>query len=255
MIEEPNIYQAICIKEKEKNMLKFIGNGSAFNTKLGNNNAFIKRENELFLIDCGSTNFSRMIDKGILDGVEKITVLQTHLHADHVGSLGDLVGYAFNCMNIKVTILTPSALTADVKAILNKVGVPESCYTSIEIGDSYSPQELVGITFIKPFLVKHVPHLICFAYLLHIEGKQIYYSGDCNMIPEQILTMMLEDKIDLFYQDTSKADFEGNVHLSLRQLTENIPSKLRHKVFCMHLDPIFSVEEANELGFQVVTHI
>ncbi|MBD3108587.1 ribonuclease Z [Bacillus sp. AGMB 02131] len=240
-------------------MLQFIGIGSAFHTALGNNNAFIKKGENLFLIDCGSTNFSRIIEKGVLNGVKHITILQTHLHADHVGSLGDLVGYAFNVMepkqSNKVTIITPKALTEDVKVILAKEGVPENQYTSIEIEDSYSPENLLGITYIKPYQVQHVPHLKCFAYLLEIDGRKVYYSGDCNMVPDDILEEMLAGNIDLFYQDTSKADFEGNVHLSLRKLTELIPEQLRNRVYCMHLDQAFSVEEANELGFRVVQSI
>lgn len=240
-------------------MLNFVGIGSAFNTKLGNNNAFIKKEDELFLIDCGSTNFSRLVQFGLLKDVKKITVLQTHLHADHVGSLGDLVGYAFHVIEpkqeVKVTLLTPTTLTADVKAILEKEGVPESQYVSIEIEDEYTHRDLLGITSIKPIVVQHVPHLKCFAYLMQIDGKTVYYSGDCNMVPEEILVEMLGGKIDVFYQDTSKVDVDGNVHLSLRKLTELIPHELRHKVFCMHLDESFSREEAVDLGFQVVEHV
>ena len=237
-------------------MLKFIGIGSAFNTELGNNNAYLKQDGELFLIDCGSTNFSRMMEMNLLQGVKKITILQTHLHADHVGSLGDLVGYAFNVMEpkgkVKVTLLTPTALTADVKAILKKVGVPESQFNSVEIEDEYRPDNLMGISYIKPYLVQHVPHLTCFAYMFHINGQKVYYSGDCNMVPDEILTSMLAGEIDYFYQDTSKADFVGNVHLSLRELTELIPEKWRNRVYCMHLDPAFSVAEAEKFGFQVV---
>jgi len=240
-------------------MLQFIGIGSAFHTALGNNNAFIKKDGELFLIDCGSTNFSRMIEKDVLNGVKNISILQTHLHADHVGSLGDLVGYAFHMIEprqtAKVTIITPKALTEDVKFILNKEGVPESQYTSIEIEECYKPENLVDITYIKPYKVQHVPHLKCFAYLMEIDGKRVYYSGDCNMVPDEILAEMLAGNIDLFYQDTSKADFDGNVHLSLRKLTELIPASLRNRVYCMHLDQAFSVEEAKELGFHVVSHI
>lgn len=240
-------------------MLNFVGIGSAFNTKLGNNNAFIKKEDELFLIDCGSTNFSRLVQFGLLKDVKKITVLQTHLHADHVGSLGDLVGYAFHVMEpkqeVKVTLLTPTALTADVKAILAKEGVPESQYTSVEIEGEYVAQDLLGITSIKPFVVQHVPHLKCFAYLMQIDGKTVYYSGDCNMVPEEILTGLLAGKIDVFYQDTSKVDMDGNVHLSLRKLTELIPNELRHKVVCMHLDEGFCREEAADLGFKVAEHV
>lgn len=238
-------------------MLMFIGTGSAFNTALGNNNAFIKKGNELFLIDCGSTNFSRIMERGLLEGIKKITLLQTHLHADHVGSLGDLVGYSYHVMKpqqtTKITIITPKALTEDVAGILRSEGISDDQYHSIEIDESYTPENMMGITYIKPYLVTHVPTLTCFAYLLEINGKTIYYSGDCNMIPDDILSKLLAGEIDLFYQDTSKA--ENKVHLTLQQLTESIPEEHRHKVYCMHLDETFDREEAENLGFHVVESI
>lgn len=74
------------------NPIKFLGNGSAFNEELGNNSAFIKDEklNKLLLIDCGSSVFGSLLKAGILNGVKEVNVLITHLHPDHVGSLGDL---------------------------------------------------------------------------------------------------------------------------------------------------------------------
>lgn len=240
-------------------MLQFFGCGSAFNTKLGNNNAFIKQGLELFMIDCGSTNFSRMIQHNILNGIKKITILQTHLHADHVGSLGDLVGYAYNVMEpklkAKVTIVCDKELTNDIHLILKKVGIAADQYTIVEINQEDKFENIFGISLIKSYKVQHVPHLNCFAYLMKINDKVVYYSGDCNQIPNDVLTKMLAGQIDLFYQDTSKADFEGNVHLSLRQLAELIPSELRHKVSCMHLDELFSKDEAKQLGFNVVERI
>ncbi|WP_042347311.1 MBL fold metallo-hydrolase [Bacillus massiliigorillae] len=237
-------------------MLQFFGCGSAFNTAIGNNNAFMKRGSELFMIDCGSTNFSRMIQKDVLNGIEKITILQTHLHADHVGSLGDLVGYAYNVMEpkkqVKVTIICDKQLTADIQTILRKVGIADNQYVIEEIDGEMTLKNQIGISSIKSYKVQHVPHLNCFAYLLRINDKVVYYSGDCNEIPSEILNGMLAGEIDLFYQDTSKADPDGNVHLSLRKLTELIPNELRHKVYCMHLDELFSNDEAKELGFNVV---
>ncbi|MFS0783654.1 MBL fold metallo-hydrolase [Bacillus sp. 1P06AnD] len=240
-------------------MFSFIGIGSAFNTALGNNNACMKKEKDLFLIDCGSTNFSRIMERGMLDGVRQITLLQTHLHADHVGSLGDLVGYSFNVMKPqkvkKISILSPKALVKDIQEILRSEGISDDQYDQVAIGDSYAPKDLMGITSIKPYLVEHVPTLTCFAYLMEIDGKNVYYSGDCNMVPDDILSLMLDGKIDQFYQDTSKADPENNVHLSLRKLTELIPAEHRDKVYCMHLDETFSREEAESLGFHVVESV
>jgi len=59
-------------------------------------------------------------------------------------------------------------------------------------------------------------------------------------------------ELHYLYQDTCKADYDGNVHLSLRRLTELISEELRSNVWCMHLDSGFDVSEAKELGFNVV---
>ena len=238
-------------------MLNFIGNGAAFNTALGNNNAYRKEGSHLFLIDCGSTNFSRLIERNLLDGIEEITVLQTHLHSDHVGSLGDLIGYAFYILATKqtpkVTILAPEALKEDLQNILQAEGITDDQYDLTVLDDKYEPADLPGITSIETYEVTHVPHLRCFAYLFVMDGKTVYYSGDCNMIPEAILEKLLSGEIDVFYQDTSKADFEGNVHLSLRKLSELVPPEKRNIIHCMHLDVSFSVEEAKALGYQVTS--
>jgi|SRR5579875_476360 len=237
-------------------MLKFIGCGSAFNTNLGNNSAYIKDDNRLFMLDCGSANFDRIIRSSLLLGVDNITVLMTHLHPDHVGSLGDLIFYMY--MKVKplfvpkVTVFTPDGISRNFLTLMDCVGVREDQFRHIEIAGKYEPENLLGISQIIPVPVTHVRELTCYAYLLKIQNKQVYYSGDANMIPEEVLNSLKNGEIDFFYQDTSKADYEGNVHLSLRKLTELIPSSLRHKVYCMHLDETFSVEEANRLGFNVV---
>jgi ribonuclease BN (tRNA processing enzyme) len=47
--------------------LKFIGNGSAFNTEEGNNSAFyINAQNQMLLIDCGETVFATLKQKNCL---------------------------------------------------------------------------------------------------------------------------------------------------------------------------------------------
>jgi len=239
-------------------MLSFVGCGSAFNTKLGNNSAYLKQGESLFMIDCGSANFDRIMDKKLLEGAESITVLMTHLHPDHVGSLGDLLFYTYLVKQPlyvpKVTVITPKRNTEPFRTLMQCVGVPESHYTHVEIGEGERLETNVcGITSIRPYPVEHVPTLSCFGYVLELEGKRVYYSGDCKMIPDDVLAQLKDGDIDLFYQDTCKADYEGNVHVSLRLLTELIPAELRSKVYCMHLDAAFSREEAAALGFNVVS--
>lgn len=238
-------------------MLNFIGCGNAFNTQLGNNSAFIKKGKVLFLIDCGSSTFSRIQQKNLLADVDEICVLITHTHSDHIGSLGDLIFYGYYSINKpnipNVHVYAPSDL--NIQALLKKMGVQKNVYTLTEIEKTCEIKyDDFRISF-ESISVKHIKELNCYGYIIHFENKTIYYSGDCYEIPKTILKQLHEGEFEQFYQDTCQADIKDNVHLSLRKLDELIEKNSRHHVFCMHLDEDFDREEANALGFNVVHSI
>jgi len=232
-------------------MLKFIGTGSAFNTKLGNNGAFIKKDKSLFLIDCGSNTFDRIIEAGLLEGIEDISVLLTHTHPDHVGSLGDLIFYGYyamgEMMKPNVTVYAPYFL--EISRLLKMVGVKQNSYNLVQFHNNVIIDNLKML--VESVDVTHVKELDCYGYVIQFEGKVAYYSGDSNDIPKTILGNLHSGVFDYFYQDTCKADYEGNVHLSLRKLDELVKSDVRDRVYCMHLDGGFVKKEAEDLGFKV----
>lgn len=235
-------------------MLSFVGCGSAFNTELGNNAAFIKEGNILFLIDCGSSTFSRIQTIGLLKDVEQVVVLVTHTHPDHIGSLGDLIFYCYYAVGRvaepSVHLFVPDGL--QVRHLLNMMGVKENKYRLIPFTDKASFHHRNVCFQFEAVEVNHVEYLKSYGYIIHYENKTIYYSGDCKEIPEPILDKLHKKEFDQFYQDTCKADYEGNPHLSLKKLEKLIQPHVRNRVFCMHLDQDFSFEEAENLGFNVV---
>ncbi|AZU98877.1 MBL fold metallo-hydrolase [Bacillus phage pW2] len=237
-------------------MFEFIGTGSAFNTKLGNNGAFIKQGNKFFMIDCGSSTFSRIMEMDLLEGVEEIYVMITHKHPDHVGSLGDLIFYGYynmgTVMEKNVTVLAP--IDIRISDTLFDMGVESDTYYLKEFDtESLNFLDDFSMTFM-PVETKHVKELDCFGYVIHIKNTRIYYSGDANIIPEKVLKMFNAGMVDILYQDTCGADYKGNVHLSLRELDELIAEDkaLRNRVYCMHLDEKFDEIEAISMGFNVV---
>lgn len=238
-------------------MLQFIGHGSAFNTKLGNNSAYIKNDNHLFLIDCGSNIFDRIMSMNLLDGVDKITVLITHTHPDHIGSLGDLIFYSYYSMGTIgescVTILSPNGVALNV--ILKIMGVKSDMYKSIKLNtDETITIDIGNSIVIRPVRVNHVLELNCYGYEICHKSVFMYYSGDCNDIPERILKSLNAGVYDKFYQDTCIAHYDGNVHLSLKKLNGLVDENrfIRDKVYCMHLDNNFDYEVAKAMGFNVV---
>lgn len=238
-------------------MLNFIGCGSAFNTKLGNNGAFIKKDHVLFLIDCGSSTFARIQQVNLLEGVEEICVLLTHTHCDHIGSLGDLILYGYYSIGKlaepNVSVFAPNDLK--IKTLLQMMGVEENTYKLVEFSEPTRYQYADFQIDFEPIKVTHVKNLNAYGYIIYYENKTGYYSGDCNGIPEEILDRQNNGGFDLFYQDTCMAEYEGNVHLSLKKLDKLMGLKGREKVYCMHLDKGFKVEEAKELGFSIVAPI
>ena len=100
--------------------------------------------------------------------------------------------------------------------------------------------------------VSHVEEIECYGILINIDDYIIYYSGDSNQIDKRILNDFKERKIKRIYQDTSSADYEGNVHLSFAKLKELIPMELRKYVWCMHLDGKLSIDDIEKNGFNCI---
>lgn len=237
-------------------MLKFIGTGSAFNTKLGNNSAYMKIGNKLFLIDCGSSTFSKIIEMKLLDGVDEIYVLVTHTHPDHVGSLGDLIFYSYYSLGVMgekcLTVLSP--IGVNVNTTLRTLGVEPSLYSMISINGLSNIGNFENSNLlINTIKVKHVNELSCYGYEIYYKSKIIYYSGDCYEIPEDILTKINANVYHAVYQDTCIADYDGNVHLSLKKLNQLVTNEnsVRENIYCMHLDNNFDCDMALAMGFKI----
>jgi len=236
-------------------LLKFIGNGSAFNTVNGNNSAYYKEGSSLFMIDCGSDVFKKVVESDLLDGVDNIHILITHSHADHIGSLADLILYSYFSMKekfkIKASIYSIGA--TDVKKILKLMGVTEVYYnyTPVRHTHEIKLKDFEDLSIVDIHKNKHVKEIFSFGYTLKLNDNVIYYSGDTSDLLDEIVEDIEKGNIDIAYVDTCELDYEENVHLSSRKLKELIKEEYRDKVWCMHLDTGFNVKDMEESGFNV----
>jgi phage metallo-beta-lactamase superfamily protein len=217
--------------------LKPLGFGSSFNSQeYGNNSWYFVRRNQVFMIDCGSTVFNTFKEKR-LDKYDLVNVIITHLHTDHVGSLGTLIEYLFYVKGNKLNIIIDIHLRKDLRTLLSISGIEENMYNLVT--NNYENKEVyhsdIGITFLE---IGHVPQLQSYSLLIDFwdTKKRIYYSGDANDLPNPLTIFNKSElSVDHVYMDYS---IKGNpVHLSteqpLKQLAEWFSDSTIH---LMHLD-------------------
>lgn len=234
-------------------LLKFLGRGSAFNSKEGNTSAFIKKDDYLLLIDCGEDIFDRCIEAKLLEGVDRVNVLITHLHPDHVGSLGTLIFYCFYIMKIKVNIFYEDIET--LGQLLSLQGADKSQY-NLDNCSKITGLDKIGVEFIESFRTEHVPNFKSFGYKLNmIDGKKIIYFGDTNDLPSNVVDMLKLDNNIEVYIDTCLADYPNSAHLSMKKLCEKAPQEIRANIYCMHYDSESLIEEVRLNGFNLVENI
>lgn len=224
-------------------MLQFLGIGGAFSADLGNTSAFYRKGNELILLDCGEDVFSNILKNNLLEGITKINILVTHFHSDHVGSLGTLVFYC-DAKNLnEINIIFPNK--EKLAELIRLFGI-QNCNINI-----YVPKEFERLK-IKEFRQEH-DVIEAYGYIMELDGKIIYYSGDTKSIPNEVLDLLLKGEIDYFFQDVRLK--QNPYHLSLEELESKIPFNLRKQINCMHFVSKTEINKVTEHGFSRVRRL
>ena len=232
--------------------LKFLGRGSAFNPKEGNNSAYFIENNQLFLIDCGESIFKSLIENNVLENIETINLMITHTHSDHIGSLGSLVMYSFYTLGKPLNIILPmdAKHLPNIEKILDGFGCLKSMYNFVLEKTFDNKYEMFqNIRYIETL---HCDELNSYSLLFSTSKGIVYYSGDTREINTVKTLINSGQLIDKIYIDTTTANFPGNVHLYIEILKNEIPEELKKHVYCMHLNNNECIEKANEYGFNVV---
>ena len=72
---------------------KIFGDGGALDINRGSTSAFYIDDKTLILIDTGYGVYEKILDLHLLDKVEKVEILITHTHGDHISSLASICDY------------------------------------------------------------------------------------------------------------------------------------------------------------------
>lgn len=223
--------------------LTFLGSGACFYPALHNTSAYFVFENNLILLDCGETVYERLLEREDIDQYKEIYVIITHLHADHVGSLGSLLSYCSCILKRRIYIIHPQK---EICSLLSLMGIAEDFYNYRQ---EFS-NAVAGLDII-PVEVQHASDMKCFGYEIRCKDWHIYYSGDAADLPDDMVGKFVSGEIQRIYQDTSSHKCDHPSHMYVGDLEKKIPMELRKRVFCMHLDRDWK-RELLEKGFSVI---
>ena len=237
-------------------MLKFIGTGSAFNTDLVNTSAYIKDGENILIIDCGETAFARMKQLNLFEDVKNVYIAITHMHSDHVGSLGSLIEYLGIFYSIVPNILITNEDSAEkqednIRKYLELVGITEEEYDFTYC--DMMEDAIADLKKIEMVEVEHSKQLTSYAVELYFNNKTIYYTGDQNDKKYVKLIAKNLKPQDLVYVDCTNKDYKGRVHINLDELSEIFDKHQRAQVYCMHFENMGVIADAKELGFKTAT--
>ncbi len=240
-------------------MLKFLGIGDAFNTIDGNTSAYMKLGSELIFIDMGESSFARAKEAGILKDVTKVHIFITHLHSDHIGSLGSMIAYLYYGMfkmdSSKICVYFPSQ---EIEKLLMLQGVTKNWYTffinkwdELVIGGGKEYTEYIFEENLHTTDLDVDGKSNCYSIELSVPNVgRFYYSGDCVGFKERLKGNY---EFDYIYHEVTSHD-NPVVHTSYKSLledTKNLSKERKEKIYLMHLDEGFDKAKARKDGFSI----
>lgn len=237
--------------------LYFLGRGSAFFTEEGNTSAFFIEKETMFLIDCGESVFKKIREARLLElaQIKELYIFITHMHDDHVGSLGSLVSYCRfgfpEGKEVKCHLVCAPALETLLYNKVYAAGCAAHCdFITAEALDGQF-RYFRSMRYIRTI---HQPHFPAFSIEFNTNVGKVFYSGDTQDV-DMVEAYAKQDDISRLYLEVCSERYPDNVHLPLEDLDRIIPMELRYKTYLMHFDNYKCIERAKKLGFQIVEPI
>jgi ribonuclease BN (tRNA processing enzyme) len=220
--------------------ITFLGTGSAFSKKFGNNSAVVTVGDKNLLIDCGRTTPDDLANsKFTWADIDAIFV--THLHGDHVYGLEEAGFMGRYVLNKKPHIIFPHKKVKNdlwdkvLKGTMMQGDLPRNMtfedYFTCEIVDEREQFFEFNGVMISVYSTQHVPNKKSYGLVIG-EYNYIVYTSD-SLFDENVIKAFIGDGALAVFHDCQFTDYEGKVHASLNELA-TLPEDVRKKIVIMH---------------------
>lgn len=129
------------------------------------------------MIDCGESTFGKWRRVMRFGLVTRSQFSSSHLHADHIGSLGSFASYCLSVLQKRITVI---AQDDTVVEILKLMGVPADMY---DFTTDYTQIFEDGL-HVEAVPVKHASDMKCCGFLIRDEDETIYFSADASELSD-----------------------------------------------------------------------
>jgi len=223
--------------------IEVLGVGNLFTPQMTNTSFLLSPfdyAEQKILIDCGYNVFQKLIS-GEYDIKNIRTVIITHTHPDHVGSLGALIYYRWFVFNKKTTIICGNKVGEYLKRYLEATvfNVPEP--ESIKLDEcTKCPYELVFNDIPKTLLTMfEVQHDNIPAYGVYLHKERVIFTGDTDLLnPES--PMITGAK--MIFHDCIIDHYARGIHSNIGDMKRYYPKILREKIKLVHHGKVMSSE-------------
>ena len=190
------------------------------------NTSFLLKWQSTALIDCGYNVFEKLLLKYPHEIKHIHEVYITHLHSDHVGSLGQLIYYRFFKYNLSTTIFAPENIFEKVKLFL------ELTVSNISDVDSTAFRQFnkkcynLQVTY-SSFKTDHFGNESGGFYI-----NKIVFTGDTDILnPESFI---FDETTKAIFHDCTIHPIPKGVHASITDIQTTYPKDIKDRLILVH---------------------
>jgi|GEM_PF-2486946 len=210
--------------------LQIIGVGSGLDSFLGDTSMLLWKGERAILLDCGTNVFNELLkieeesEKEIIKHID--TVFISHPHADHIGSLGKLLGYRYyRCGGLMTKITGATQAVKDYLQITKPIS-DGNVILDVSLAE--------GIDLMT---TEHIPGMYSTSCL--IDGE-LFYTGDTGLsmlnsdyakVAKLIVHNVASENIPLIGHRNCTQRF---IHIGIDSLANSTTAEIRAKTWLAH---------------------